>query len=157
MNNTAPHPTHEPPQSAIPRPIAARRRGSASHDRPTWGETLLATAPIVGSPAFFGPPIIFVLGPWLLLVLLLIPPAAFLITLVLVAIATAGLLVALGALVASPYLLVHHLRTRHASQRRRFALVRRRVAPGAGVRGPNPGRSGWLPAPVAGGPSARVR
>ena len=85
-------------------------RPSASPDRPTRRERLGETVPLITAPAFFGPPVIFLLGPWLLLVLLLIPPAAFLITLAVVAVLGAGLLAALGALIASPYLLVRHLR-----------------------------------------------
>jgi len=89
-------------------------RSVASADRPTFGETLAQTVPLISAPAFFGPPVIFLLGPWLLLVLLLIPPAAFLITLMAVFLLAAGLLVAVGALIASPYLLVRHLRARHS-------------------------------------------
>jgi len=88
-------------------------RPSASPDRPTWGEWPGETVPLFSAPAFFGPPVMFVLGPWLLVVLLLVPPAAFLITLVVVVLLGAGLLAALGALIASPYLLVRHLRARH--------------------------------------------
>ena len=90
-----------------------RDRSSASPDRPTSGEWLSETVPLISAPAFFGPPVIFLLGPWLLLVLLLVPPAAFLITLAVVTVVGAGLLAALGALIASPYLLVRHLRARH--------------------------------------------
>jgi hypothetical protein len=95
-------------------------RDAALHDRPlaspappTLAERLGETVPLIGAPAFFGPPVIFLLGPWLLLVLLLIPPAAVLITLVAVTLLGAGLLVALGTLIASPYLLVRHVRARH--------------------------------------------
>jgi hypothetical protein len=86
---------------------------SASPDRPTRADRLGETIPLISAPAFFGPPVIFLLGPWLLLVLLLIPPAALLLTLVAVVLLGAGLLAALGALIASPYLLVRHLRGRH--------------------------------------------
>jgi hypothetical protein len=88
-------------------------RYSAPPDRLTWAELLGATVPLISAPAYFGPPVIFLLGPWLILVLLLIPPAAVLITLVLVVLLAATLLVAFGALIASPYLLVRHLRARH--------------------------------------------
>lgn len=138
MNTNAPHLTHEPPEAATTHPIAPRGRGSPSPARPTWRELLDETAPMIGTPALFGPPIIFLLGPWLLLVLLLIPPAALLITLVLVALVTAGLLAALAALIASPYLLVRHLRTRHASRPRRSTLQRRRSAPAVSDPAPHP-------------------
>jgi hypothetical protein len=94
-----------------------RDRPSASPDWPTLCERLGETVPLLSAPAFFGPPVIFLLGPWLLLVLLLIPPAAVLITLALVALFSAGLLVVIGGLIASPYLLVRHLRARHQTAR----------------------------------------
>ena len=87
----------------------------ASAGRRTWGELFDERAPLIGAPAFFGPPIIFVLGPWLLLVLLLIGPVALILTLVLVLAVTAALLVAFAAVIASPFLLVRHL---HRSNRK---------------------------------------
>jgi hypothetical protein len=107
-----------------------RDRPSAFRDWPTLAERLGETVPLISAPAFFGPPVIFLLGPWLLLVLLLIPPAAVLITLALVVLLGAGLLVAVGALLASPYLLVRHLRARH-----RIARSARAVSEVAGGRG----------------------
>ena len=110
MNSTTPQPTHaRPPRSASPRPIAVRRRDSTSLDRPTWADALAETVPIVDAPAFFGPPVIFVMGPWLLLVLLLIGPFALILTVLLVVAIAAGLLTVLVAAVAAPYLLVRHL------------------------------------------------
>jgi hypothetical protein len=71
-------------------------------------------------------------------VLLVIPPAAFLITIVLVLAVAGGLLVALGALIASPYLLVRHLHRRPVALRHRFAFLRRtaRTAPAVADRAP---------------------
>jgi hypothetical protein len=125
-------------------PAARRSVGVRGRGRPTPIETLHETASLIGAPPIYGPPIIFVLGPWLLLVLLLIPPAAFLITLVLGAAVAAGVLVAVSALVASPYLLVRHMLARHAARRRRVASGHRvaRPTPAAsevtGRRGPRP-------------------
>ena len=96
--------------------------------RPTRREIIEGVEPLATAPAFFGPPVVFLLGPWLLLVLLIIPPAAVLITLVLAFVVVAGALVALAALLASPYLLVHHFRSRHSAPRRRFAFLRRPTA-----------------------------
>ena len=73
-------------------------------------------APMIGAPAFFGPPVIFVLGPWLLLVLLLIGPFVLAMMALLVLAAGAGLLAAAAALIASPYLLRGHLRTHGIAQ-----------------------------------------
>ena len=108
MNSTTPQLTPAPPQSATPHPLAAAA-GSASPDLPTWGEVFAQTAPIIGAPAFFGPPVIFVLGPWLLLVLLLIGPFALILTLLLVMALAGALLAVFVAVIASPYLLIRHL------------------------------------------------
>ncbi len=87
---------------------------SAMNESPTVGDRLQEVLPLLSAPAYFGPPVVFLLRPgWLLLVLLIIPPAAVLITLALVVLLGAALLAALGALIASPYLLVRHLRARH--------------------------------------------
>jgi hypothetical protein len=84
--------------------------------RPTFGELLKRALPFIFVVPVAGPPVILLLGPWLLLVLLIIPPAAVLITLGLVVVAAAGLLAGVAALIASPYLLVRHLRARHAAR-----------------------------------------
>jgi hypothetical protein len=108
---------------------------TAATERPTLGDLLQRVVPEIFFIPLAGPPVILLLGPWLVLVLLIIPPAAFLITLVLVFAVAAGLLFALGALIASPYLLVRHLSARHevrASQpvrRRRFAFAHRQWLP----------------------------
>lgn len=110
MNTTTtPQLTHARPQSATPGPIAPRPRGSATAGRPTWGEVFDERAPIIGAPAFFGPPISFILGPWLLLVLLLIGPFALVLTVLLAMAVAAGLLAVFVAVIASPYLLIRHL------------------------------------------------
>jgi hypothetical protein len=125
----------------IERAAEESRREEHLHDRPSASErpTVSELLQHVVPDAFFvplaGPPVLLLLGPWLLLVLLIIPPAAFLITLALLAAVAAGLLFAAGALIASPYLLVRHLRARHevrASQpvrRGRLALLHRRWLP----------------------------
>ena len=84
---------------------------------PTVGDRLQEVLPLISAPAYFGPPVVFVLGPWLLLVLLLIPPAALVITFALIVLLGAGLLAALGTLIASPYLIVRHMRARHGVAR----------------------------------------
>jgi hypothetical protein len=101
----------------------------AADERPTVRELLQRVVPGIFFVPLAGPPVILLLGPWLLLVLLIIPPAAFLITLVLVLAVAAGVVFALGALIASPYLLVRHLQARHESgasqpiRRRQFAFL----------------------------------
>jgi hypothetical protein len=82
-----------------------------------------AEAPVIGVPAFYGPPIIFVLGPWLLLVLMLVGPVVLVFTVLLVLAMAVGLLTVFLALIASPYVLIRHV---HA-----HAMVHSR--PGAAV------------------------
>lgn len=108
-------------------------RPSVPPDRPTLVERLGEVVPLICAPAFFGPPVVFLLGPWLLVALLLIPPAALLITMVALFLLSAGLLVAFGALIASPYLLVRHLRARHAG-----ASAAHAVSEAVGARGGTP-------------------
>jgi hypothetical protein len=95
----------------------------AASDRPTASELLQRVVPGIFFVPLAGPPVILLLGPWLLLVLLIIPPAAALITLVLVLAVAAGAIVALGALIASPYLLVRHLLASEPALRRRLAVT----------------------------------
>ena len=112
------------------RPPAARRRAaslsdaghgvsSSASEYPTFGEMLVETIPLVGAITGYGPPVIFLAGPWLLLALMLSAPFAVPVTLIavmLLAAAVAGALTA--AILAPPYLLMRHLstvRARHAS------------------------------------------
>jgi hypothetical protein len=66
-------------------------------------------APLIGAPAFFGPPVVYLLGPWLLVLLVLVGRFALILTVLLVFAVAAGLLVVLVAVIASPYLVVRHL------------------------------------------------
>jgi hypothetical protein len=88
-------------------------------ERPTFGELLTELVPLVGLVPQAGPPVVFVLGPWLLLVLTLAGPLAWLFALVVVMIVAAAVLAALtSAILAAPYLLVRQIRrhrARHAS------------------------------------------
>jgi hypothetical protein len=115
----------------------------------TVGEWLQEVVPETFVVAQAGPPVILIFGPWLLLVLLLIPPAAFLITLVLLTVIAAAALVALGALVASPYLLVRHLRARHSAEHGGFPFPRRRALAAGGAGAPQSAPSGWVLGPAA--------
>lgn len=124
---------------------AQPHEGPAASEGPTLGELVRRVAAGIFFVPQAGPPVFLLLGPWLLLVLLIIPPAALLITLVLVVAALAGLIVALGALLASPYLLVRTLRGRHALRWPRFGFMRGtpEAAPAYGRHIPvTPGRQG---------------
>ena len=80
-------------------------------ERPTRGETVAETIPLVDAVAGYGPPVIFLVGPWLLLALMLSAPFAVLLTLIAVMLLAAAVLGALTAAVLAPaYLLTRHLR-----------------------------------------------
>jgi hypothetical protein len=67
---------------------------------------------------YYGPPAVFLLGPWLLLVLMLAGPFAVLLTLVVGMIVVAAALAAIVSILAAPYLLVRRIlrsRARHVS------------------------------------------
>ena len=129
-------PSEDPTQ-----PIGARRPASASAERSTRGDLFHTAAPLIDAPAFYGPPVIFVLGPWLLLVLLLIGPFAAMVTVVIAMAVVAGLLAVLVAVIASPYLLIRHLRAHgvvHAKPRAPRHLFRQRRVSSGGLGSPQP-------------------
>jgi hypothetical protein len=88
---------------------------SASEPR-TVGEALAEVGPVAGVIAGFGPPVAWLAGPWLLFVLALAGPFAVLFTLVVVLVAAALLVLLAGTILASPYLLVRHLRRRRTGR-----------------------------------------
>src|SRR3954470_1515924 len=94
--------------------VARRRRRAAPPHPPSWGDSLTETAAVIAAPALYGPPVSFLLGPWLFLVLLRPPPFALLFTIVLGLAVAAVLLAALAAVLASPYLLVRHVQAHRA-------------------------------------------
>jgi hypothetical protein len=84
---------------------------SASEPR-TVGEALAEVGPVAGVIAGFGPPVVWLAGPWLLFVLALAGPFAVLFTFVVVLVAATLVVLLAGTILASPYLLVRHLRRR---------------------------------------------
>ena len=98
-------------------------------ERLTFGETLAEIVPLVDVVPAYGPPAVFVLGPWLLLVLMLAGPLGWLFALVAVLIVAASVLAALAAaILGAPYLLVRHLRRRRAGHASIGAPAAQRVA-----------------------------
>ena len=69
-------------------------------------------APSAPESSPFGPPVVYLAGPWLLLALALAGPFALVFTFVVVLVAATLLVLLAGTIVASPYLLVRHLRRR---------------------------------------------
>ena len=84
---------------------------------PSLGDQLADVLPLVGTVFVAGPPVLLVWAGTALFALMLAGPFALLVTLV-VAFAAAAALVALaGAILATPYLLVRHVRLRLAKRR----------------------------------------
>jgi hypothetical protein len=100
---------------------------TAQISRPSFGEALAEIVPLVGFVPAYGPPVIAVLGPWLLLGLILSGPLAWFFALVVVLIVAATVVTAITAsIVVAPVLLVRHVRrhrARHASISARTAQV----------------------------------
>jgi hypothetical protein len=117
--------THAGPESAALRSVAPRPRGSASPEHAAWGEAFYEGASLLGAPAFYGPPISFLLGPWLLLVLMLSGPFALIFTMLVVMAVAAFALAVPAAVIASPYLLILLLH-RHGTVQARPRVRRRR-------------------------------
>lgn len=102
-----------PPPSADHRSSASQSVQASAFTLPTIGQRLSELVPLIDFVPQAGPPLIFVLGPWLFVVLMLIGPLVLIATLMIVAVIF--ILVAAAAL-ALPVLLVRRLR-RHASGR----------------------------------------
>jgi hypothetical protein len=92
----------------------SRSARAPASERPTFREMLAEIDPLIEFVPAYGPPVVFVLGPWLFLGLMLAGPFACLFALVGVMIVAATVVAALTAGVlatlAAPYLLVRHLR-----------------------------------------------
>ena len=95
-----------PPSDGHPWSAASSVHASSSKP-PTVGARLDEILPLLDVIPEAGPPVLFVLGPWLFVVLMLIGPFVLLFTMVLAAVIFVAVT---GAMFALPYLLVHHLR-----------------------------------------------
>jgi hypothetical protein len=126
MNTTAQISSPRTPSGPSDPPPSARAPAS---ERPTFAGMLAEVVPLIGFVPAYGPPVVFVLGPWLILVLVLAGPLAWLFALVVAMIVAATVLAALAAgILAAPYLLVHHLRRQRAGHASISAPAARVVA-----------------------------
>jgi hypothetical protein len=82
----------------------------------TFGEIVDESEPLIGAVPAYGPPVAFVAIPWLLFGLMLAGPFAVIATVVVLLLAVAAGVVLIGAILASPWLLVRRLR-RHRGPR----------------------------------------
>ena len=83
---------------------------------PQTGDTLTELTALIEFVPYYGPPAVFLLGPWLLLVLTLAGPFAVLLTLVAGMIVVAAALAAIVSLLAAPYLLVRRFHRNRAGR-----------------------------------------
>jgi hypothetical protein len=80
---------------------------------PTVAEMLGECVSLTCVVALYGPPVIFLAAPWLLLGLILSGPFAVVLTLLAAVLVAAALVAAIGALVATPFLLIRRQRAAH--------------------------------------------
>lgn len=92
-------------------------------DRPTFPKLVFETLPLVGAVFVAGPPVVFVGGPWLLFVLMLLGPLVLLCTLAVALVAAAGLLALSCLILATPYLLVRRVRGQKAVHTRPVVAI----------------------------------
>jgi hypothetical protein len=93
---------------------------------PTLGDMLADIVPVLGTVFVAGPPVLVAWAATVLLALMLAGPFAFLVTLIVVLVAAAALVTLAGAILATPYLLVRHLRghrVRHTTRYMERQLV----------------------------------
>jgi hypothetical protein len=92
-----------------------RRVSSSASERRSFGEMLAETVPLVDVIPGFGPPVALAV-PGLLFVLALAGPFALVFTFVVVLVAAALLVLLVGTILASPYLVVRRLLRRRAGR-----------------------------------------
>jgi hypothetical protein len=83
---------------------------------PQTRDMLAEITALIDFVPYYGPPAVFLLGPWLLLVLMLAAPFAVLVTLVAGMIIVAAALAAIVSVLAAPYLLVRRLHRNRAGR-----------------------------------------
>jgi hypothetical protein len=84
---------------------------------PTLGQEVAEIDPLIGAVFVSGPPVLLAWAGTVLFALMLAGPFALLVTLVVAFAAAAAVLVLAGAVLATPYLLIRHLRRRLAQRR----------------------------------------
>lgn len=92
---------------------------------PPFRQRLGEIVPLVGFVPVAGPPAIFILAPWLALVLMLAGPFLLLVTLAAIALCAAVFVALIGAILAAPYLLARRLHRRRAAHESAPLLVQR--------------------------------
>src|SRR4051812_26718971 len=81
---------------------------------PSVGDTFVEFASLLCTMAFYGPPVVFLAAPWLVLGLILSGPFTLLLTLVVALVVAAALVAGIAALIATPFLMIRNWRAAHA-------------------------------------------
>ena len=89
-----------------------------AYERQTADDMLTDVVTVIDTVAVAGPPVLAMWAGTVLFALMLAGPFALLVTFLVVLVAAAALVTLAGAILASPYLLVRHLRLRLAKRRR---------------------------------------
>jgi uncharacterized membrane-anchored protein len=105
-------------------------------ERPRCAETLQAILPVVGVVAVAGPPVVLLAGPVVLFALMVAGPFVLLLTVVAVLVGSMLVVALVGAILASPYLLVRHVRERRAAARSSSSASAPRLVRAGGDRQP---------------------
>jgi hypothetical protein len=85
---------------------------------PTLGDEVAEVFPLIDTVFVAGPPVLLAWAGTVLFALMLAGPFALLVTFVVVLVAAAAVVALAAAILATPYLLVRHLRARLATRRR---------------------------------------
>jgi hypothetical protein len=105
----------QPRASSPPEPSSGERDDDRSA-YPTFAETVDETLPLVDVVPLYGPPVVLLVGPWVLLSLTLAGPFAVLVTFVVVLAALAAIAALIGAIIVAPYVLARHIRADWAAR-----------------------------------------
>jgi len=117
MHTTEPRTSMPPASVTTPRSDVIHAVTLAPSESPTFREILDDILPVIGVIVVAGPPVIFLAGPWLLLVLMLSGPFALVVAYVVVGLVAVALLAALAAIVVAPFVLVRRLHRTYRSAR----------------------------------------
>jgi hypothetical protein len=85
---------------------------------PKVAEMLGETLSLICFMAVYGPPVVFLAAPWLFLGLILSGPFALVVTLIVALLAATALVAGIGAILATPYLIVRRRRAANVSSAR---------------------------------------
>ena len=99
----------------------------ASPERPAFDEVLREIVPLVGVVVVAGPPVVLLAGPLVLLALMVAGPFVLVLTLVALLVGSMVLVALIGAILASPYVLVRRLREGRARDQSSFGAPVPRV------------------------------